>query len=865
MDIQDFSGELSEEQLALLELMLAEEQLLTEDNAAQIQARPETARIPLAYAQARVWFLEQMYGSTGANNIHAAFRLDISLRPELLEEAVNHIWRRHEILRTRFAEVDGVPYQFVQPYAETPLLLTDLRSLQGAGQAEALQALLAQEAGFRFDLGQDELARLHLIRLAPAGNVISLTMHHIVADGWSVNLFLGELLGAYQALAAGTAPQLPELQRQYGDFAYWQHQARAEQSYQEQLAYWRRQLAPPLAQVELPTVAERSEKPQFRGHQILLDIPEAVAARLGQLCRAQGATLFMGLLGTFKLLLSRLTGARDIIVGTPVSGRSQVELEPLIGYFVNTLALRTQLTGDLSFRQLLDRVKQTCLDGIAHQDIPFEQLVAHLNPPRRFGRNPYFQILFNMLNYEQNFNPNGDLEIAWLSRTELNAQFDITVYAEETSSGIGLTVVYDCELFTRAQLETFLDDYLQLLRQVVAAPDQLVLTASGEPVLPAPIMLDDPADAPLATGPRTATERALAQIWQDLLGAPPSNIYEDFFAAGGHSLLAVRLFSQIRQQLNVALRLAVIYDYRTIAELAGLIDQHNTTQAAEPRYHALVKINEGSPQFQPFYCVHGAGGHVMFLNEWREYLPAVPLYGFQARGYEDISEAHQSIESMARTYVAELRRQQPEGPYYLGGYSGGGVVAYEMAQQLHRSGQDVALLALIDTFHPTVRPRSIGLFERLLDAVKDPVHHLRKFMRVQIAWRLAQYGHKREKNRGRETLPQAHLEVYMFNHFDRLWSQYDAQPYAGPVVLLRAAEEWKIFDHVDESKGWAATVKTLRICEVPGDHRTVISQPNLPVMLQVLQAELSSAQPDAGLLAPPHPGPHPLSTCGSPA
>ncbi|MCB0007998.1 MAG: hypothetical protein KDE04_16150, partial [Anaerolineales bacterium] len=656
MDIQDHSGEISDDRLALLELILAEEQLLNESSSTQIEKRPADGQIPLAYAQARVWFLEQMYGSTGANNIHVAFRLDVPIETQLLEKAVNLIWQRHETLRTGFAEADGVPYQFVRPPITFPLLATDLTARQGAEQIAAMQATLKQEAEYRFDLGRDELARLHLIRLAPASHVISLTMHHIIADGWSVNLLLGELLTAYQAYLAGKKPQLPELTRQYGDYAWWQHQAQTEQGYQAQLDYWRRQLAPPLAAVELPTVAERTGEALFVGQQIMLDIPQNVAARLGQLCREQSATLFMGLLSVFKLLLSRQTGERDIIVGTPVSGRSQVELEPLIGYFVNTLALRTQLTGDLSFRQLLDRVKQTCLDGIAHQDIPFEQLVAHLNPPRRFGRNPYFQILFNMLNYEQNFNPNGDLEIAWLSRTELNAQFDITVYAEETSSGIGLTVVYDCELFTRAQLETFLDDYLELLRQVVTAPDQLVLTASGEPVLPAPIMLDDPADAPLATGPRTPTERALAQIWQDLLGAPPSNIYEDFFAAGGHSLLAVRLFSQIRQQLNVALRLAVIYDYRTIAELAGLIDQHNTPQAAEPRYHALVKINEGSPQFQPFYCVHGAGGHVMFLNEWREYLPAVPLYGFQARGYEDISEAHQSIESMARTYVAELRR-----------------------------------------------------------------------------------------------------------------------------------------------------------------------------------------------------------------
>ncbi|MCB0020446.1 MAG: hypothetical protein KDE09_21790, partial [Anaerolineales bacterium] len=391
-------------------------------------------------------------------------------------------------------------------------------------------------------------------------------------------------------------------------------------------------------------------------------------------------------------------------------------------------------------------------------------------------------------------------------------------------------------------LQELLDEYYRLLCQVVAEPDQLVLTARGVPLVSAQLAPDSSLDTAPAAAPRTETERTLVQIWQELLGLEKIGIHEDFFAAGGHSLLAVRLFSQIRQRLNAPLRLAVMYDYRTIAELAALIDEQGQARAQEPQYHALVKINEGSSQFQPFYCVHGAGGHVLFLNEWREHLPELPLYGFQARGYEDISEAHQSIESMARTYVSELRRRQPEGPYYLGGYSGGGVVAYEMAQQLHRLGHEVALLTLIDTFHPSVRPRQVGFFERLIDACRDPWHHLRKFVRVRIAWRITQYRHQRENGPERENLSQKQHEVYMFDHFDRLWSQYRAHPYKGEVLLLRAAEEWKMFDHVDHSKGWESDVRQLRIREVPGDHRSLIGSRNLAVTLGVLYEELRAAQ-----------------------
>ena len=848
---QEFDDhELTEDQFALLEMMLADEALLDKDGGLKIEPRPDNERIPLSFAQARVWFLEQMYGSMGAHNIHVALHLKGKLDLIALGHAANVVWQRHESLRSGCSDHNGEPYQFVRPHEKFSLATTDLRGYAQVQREEALANKLEQEAEYRFDLQQDMLARLELIILARDEQVLSLTLHHIIADGWSINLLLGELVETYAASQSGRAPELPELTIQYGDYAYWQRREQANATYFAQLEYWREKLAIPPVAVELPP-DKVSDKGVFLGEKVQFNLSGTSGARLRLIGREAGATLFMVLLAAFKLHVAGFTRRNDIVIGVPVAGRSLTQLEPVIGVFVNTLALRTDLGGLPTFRRLLDRVKQTTLDGMANQDVPFEQLVAELNPPRSFGRNPYFECFFNMLNFENQVDNLLDIEATWLHQTEPNAQFDITINAEEDGKCIAFTIVYDKSRFDRAHIDRFAGGYRDLLEQVAQDPDVTINLETDENDGAAVVTL--PASSPIATSsskssrPVSPTEHTLMQIWHEILQLPDIGIHDDFFAIGGHSLLAVRMFNQIRKHLDVKLRLAIMYDNRTIAQLAQIIDGVGrdgeiSPASVESSQKSLVKIADGAPGIQPLYCVHGAGGHVMFLHEWQEHLAEIPLYGFQARGFDDIAEAHHSIEDMAATYVAELVKHQPDGPYMIAGYSGGGVVAFEMVQQLKRLGYATSLLALVDTFHPTVRPRRLGLFERVREVLKDPLRFLRKFYRVKIAWRLTEFRTARNNQSEHEEQPLEHREFYMFDHFDRLWTEYQAQSYDGSVLLLRAQEEWIIFDHVDNSKGWLADVRDLTIRVVPGDHRSLITQPNLTVTLNVLREELLAKQ-----------------------
>ena len=842
MSADEEAQDLSDDHLALLEMMLAEEDLLDLSGRFRIQPHPVDATIPLSYAQASVWFLEQMYGSNGAHNIHVAVRLQGEIDHVNLGHAINLIWQRHDALRTGFADNDGQPFQFVRPYEKFPLSVTRFSEYSLQERESRLEAKLRQESAYRFDLQQDRLARFELIEMGPQDYVVSLTMHHIIADGWSINLFMAELLQAYRALQAGQAPELPELVIQYGDYAYWQQDEGARDALKAQLDYWRQQLAPPVADVALEPKKAIADDASFVGITLAETIPKDTVSRLQMIARSQGASLFMVLLAAFKLHVAQTTGHRDIIIGSPVAGRSYAELEHLIGFFVNTLALRSHVGEKVSFTAFVDQVKQTVLDGMANQDIPFEQLVAELNPSRSYGRNPYFQLFFNMLNFENRVGKVMDLEASWLTQTELNAQFDVTVYAEEQEEGIAFALVFDKALFERRQMEHFFQGYLQLLGRVAAEPNSTIELGAGRARTTArePVSAATPASGE-SIAARSDTERALLNIWQEILQLPEISMHDDFFSIGGHSLLAVRMFNQIRKRLGANLRLAVMYEHSTIASLAALIDGQ-AEALDDDAFVSLVKINDGRPELQPCYVVHGAGGHVIFLHEWREYLPNIPLYGFQARGFDDISEAHSSIEAMAESYVADLLQHQPEGPYYLAGYSGGGVVAFHMAQLLKKKGRETALLVLLDSFHPTVRPRQLSLYERVREVLKDPLRYIRKFYRVRIAWRITAYRNDHDENLNPDDIPIEQREVYMFDHFDSLWPQYQPEMYTGKVLMLRAQDEWIIFDHTDSSKGWLQHTQDLTIRVVPGDHRSLITPPNLAITLAVFREEFLAAQ-----------------------
>ncbi len=440
--------------------------------AAGIPRVSRDGELPLSFAQERLWFLDRLEPGNPFYNVSQAVRLTGALDVAAARGGVAGIARRHEILRTAFVSRDGSPAQRVLPDLRVEVPLVDLSALPEAAREREAERLALRAAHRSFDLSSPPLFGVELYRLTAERHVLTLTLHHIVSDGWSVMVFLSEFAALYRSLAAGEAPRLPELAAQYLDFAQWQRGWLRQERVEEQLAYWRRQLAAPLPVLDLPTDRPRPAVQTFQGGSEIVTLPADVVAGLKALCHREGATLFMGLLATFVLMLSRYSGQEDVLVGAPVAGRNRRELEGLIGVFLNTLVLRTSLAGASSFREILGRVRETSIAAFSRQDVPIEKLLADLQPQRDLSRASLFQVMFNMQDF-----PSGSFELPGLTLTslplrEVPSKFDLTVYAAEVRGEVLFELVYNAGLFDRATARGFLDQLRHLLPQLVDAPEE---------------------------------------------------------------------------------------------------------------------------------------------------------------------------------------------------------------------------------------------------------------------------------------------------------------------------------------------------------------------------------------------------------
>lgn len=353
---------------------------------------------PLSYAQERLWFLDQLQPGTATYNIPMALRFPGPLDVQALAWSFNEIVRRHEILRTTFATQNGEAVQIIASDLALPLPVNDLED-RPAEEREAIAERLAREEARRgFDLGHGPLIRVSLLRFGPQDHMLLLTMHHIIGDGWSFGILFRELTTLYQAACRGDRSPLPPLRIQYADFAVWQRKWLTEARLAKQVEYWRQKLTGAPAELGLPTDRPRPAEQSHAGMTLSFQCSRQMTDRLVQIGREAGGTLFMALLAAFKVLLHRYTGQADLVVGTPMANRNSAEIEGLIGFFVNMVVLRTDLSGNPSFRQVLRRVKEVTLGAYDHADVPFERLVEELQPDRSAGRSPIFQVVFALQN-----------------------------------------------------------------------------------------------------------------------------------------------------------------------------------------------------------------------------------------------------------------------------------------------------------------------------------------------------------------------------------------------------------------------------------------------------------------------------------
>jgi len=745
--------------------------------------------LPLTSAQRGIWFIGQLEPSFGVYNIPFALEIAGPLSVLVLERCLVEIVRRHEALRTSFKIVDGRPVQLPAAPRRFQSRVIDLSPLDPERRAQEKRRLLQEAAELPFDMGHPAMFRLGLVRLEENQHVLFGAIHHIVADGWSIEIFFQELATLYRAFAVDEPSPLPELAFQFADFAVWQENRLNQKRRQELVDFWKQQLAGAPPALELPTDRPRVPRQTFRGGFCTHQLPPDMVAGLRELSGRHHATLFMAMMAGFQILLARLSRQNDIVVGVPVSGRPTQESERLIGLFENLVPLYTKIDDKLSFVDVLERVRENAVNAYSHHELPFEILVDSLRVPRHSSRNPLVQVVFDFLNYPKDAMevPSG-LTMQRLALAPRFAKFELTLFLEETKQGMLMTASFNADLFDEPRIAHLLQQYRQLLEIVLREPFEDLGTLG--------LILPAPGSAPRASenkpdrvAPGNPTQVMLAQIWEELLGTPSIGILDDFFEIGGHSLLVIRMLARIEQVFGQTLPLATV--------LAGPTLHHLARALQVPKLNIetpIVQIQPGDGK-RPFFFLHGDyyGGGLYTRPLAKHCGQDQPFFVIQPHGLAG-QEPPSTLLAMADDHLRLMRKVQPHGPYLLGGYCNGALEAFAMAQLLHSEGEKVDLLVLIDP--PALDRLAVA-------SVEEPAVDVPGEVDVKS-----------------EALFQQR------KRYLKLCSQacagYRIAPYSGPVVFL-ISSKWDTILRASTNE-WGNLAKDNGWQLVPGDHGTMITK-----------------------------------------
>lgn len=439
-----------------------------------ISPRKNDRPIALSFAQQRLWFLDQLLPNTPLYNIFSALHFPTQVNHTVLHKSLQEIVRRQESLRTYFVLHEGKPIQVISEEVFVPLPIIDISHLDEQKSALELQRIVSREAQKPFQLSTGPLIRTSLVKLGDSDYFFLLAMHHIITDGWSMNIFFKELSTLYEAFSRGLPSPLPNLKVQYADYAVWQRQWLQGNKLQIQLDYWTEKLDG-YSTHQIPTDYPRSSVQTFNGTVKNFAFPSFFSQSLKKICQEEGVTMFMVLLAIFKILVLRLTGQTDILVGSPISGRTRTELEGIIGFFVNTLVFRTQMNPQDSFLEVLKKVKQSALEAYSHQDLPFEMLVEQLQPERNLSRNPLFQVMFQVLSNQAE--KAGD-KSRYPEIDTASSKFDLTISFNDYPQQLTGSIEYNTDLFKPATMDRLIEMYGHLIQQIIAAPSIPVLQLS---------------------------------------------------------------------------------------------------------------------------------------------------------------------------------------------------------------------------------------------------------------------------------------------------------------------------------------------------------------------------------------------------
>ena len=563
---------------------------------------------PLSFSQQRLWFLDQMDPENAAYNIPAPVRLEGPLNLQALERSFNEIIRRHEVLRTTFPSFDGRPLQLIEPAYELPLNIIDLTDTPLEAREGEATRFAIEEISKPFDLTQLPLIRVLLLRLADDDHIAVVTMHHSVSDGWSVGIFIKEMASLYNRFSRGEESSLPELPIQYADFSHWQRDWLASEDFDEQLDYWKKQVAGAAPVLELPTDFARPVVQTFNGAEYNFALSTELSAAVKSLSRRKQTTEITVLMTAFIALLHRYTEQRNIVIGLPVAGRSRVELEHLIGFFVNTLIIRSDLSPEVTFGELIDRIHETALDAYAHQDLPFEKLVEHLQPERNLGTTPLFQVMFVPQNSSSEaVNLNG-LKLSPHKINNRTAKFDLILCVGETDRGWSAALEYNTDLFRPQTMERMARHFQTLLTRAIENPDQSMMSLS---------MLDEDERRQLLIDfNQTSTDYQSGDTLNDLVNTQAATTPERIALVSDSESLTYRALNRRANQLARHLRklgvgpetvvgICIERSVEMVVGLLGILKSGGAYLPLDPEY----------PQERRAFMLQDAGANVVLTQE----------------------------------------------------------------------------------------------------------------------------------------------------------------------------------------------------------------------------------------------------------
>jgi len=768
-------------------------------------AQSEPFTLPASAAQRRFFTLEEILPGNPALHMRACVRLSGKIDIALLSQSLQLLVERHETLRTTFEKSGEELLQIIHPSQTIALPVTGLDLVPETSREEELWKAIREEASAPIDLAEGPLVHARLFRLKTEEHVLMITTHHIIVDGWSQNVIQEDVWKIYESLSRGSLPGLPPLSIQYGDFAHWQEEWLKSEAAIDQIEFWKKQLEPPLPVLEFPTDRPPTNRPVSHGAMETMLLPDDLTQSLKELSRAEGVTPFTVMLAGYAALLCRYAGQTEVIVSSPVANR-RPETEPLIGPFAIPITLRLNLAGNPTLKELLARVRDVTFGALNNADVPFEVLMDEIRVRSVNGRNPLSQCYFF---YQLAFLRPRELDhltVTPLPDFGLGTHFELQMGLLERREGLRAQLEYNPDLFDAATIRQVLKDYRIVLEQMRDVPearlDDLNVAPRGHRHQPA-VAPQPEQDLDLAPRrPADETERRLQKIWQNLLGIAPIGLNQNYFELGGTSILAVRLFSRIASEFKRKLPLSVLFEAPTIAQLA----KHLRRRTEDSAWSPLVVI-QGKGSRPPFFCIHGGGGNVLIYRDLSKHLGTEqPFYGLQAQGLDGEHPFLNTIEAMAALYVKEIRRVQPQGPYYLGGYCMGGTVAYEMAQLLKAKGEDVALLALFDTMNWCSIP-SDNSFRKWRQFSQRLEYHVKNFLLLDMGEKRRFFAEKLHVLRSRmqiwrgillnklsanagENKSETRVLGEMWQINDRACVVYQAKPYEGVVTDFRPMRQY---------------------------------------------------------------------------